>query len=368
MNANYFDAQSSIIQPANIRIDADQIKITTSQFNKFFSKKTTRVAEPYLNAALILQFDDGSHCEIHAPVDQQAALTQIAYQASLVEHWQRNWGIALFAIAVVLALFYGSYRYGGPILAKQIVPMIPQQADDFLGTEVESMLDADYFTESDIKAEQAAQITKVFEAIKPNATRIPLRLELRKSEKIGANALALPNGSIYLTDAMVQHMPKQNSQATSQRNSPLNSPLNLPLTSAGEMQLAGVLAHEIAHIELRHSMHNITETSLMTVLLGATIGDFSNILSVAAGGLLNARYSQEKESEADEYAIRLLQSRGISPAHLADLFESLDQDTSTDKSTKKKRQSSWLEDQINDYLSSHPMTEKRIERFRQAAK
>ncbi len=360
MNANYFDAQSSIIQPANIRIDADQIKITTSQFNKFFSKKTTRVAEPYLNAALILQFDDGSHCEIHAPADQQAALTQIAYQASLVEHWQRNWGIALFAIAVVLALFYGSYRYGGPILAKQIVPMIPQQADDFLGTEVESMLDADYFTESDIKAEQAAQITKVFEVIKPNASRIPLRLELRKSERIGANALALPNGSIYLTDAMVQHMPKQDSQAEPQINS--------PLTSAGEMQLAGVLAHEIAHIELRHSMHNITETSLMTVLLGATIGDFSNILSVAAGGLLNARYSQEKEAEADEYAIRLLQSRGISPAHLADLFASLDQDTSTDKSTKKKRQSSWLEDQINDYLSSHPMTEKRIERFRQAAK
>lgn len=360
MNANYFDAQSSIIQPANISIDADQIKITTSQFNKFFSKKTTRVAEPYLNAALILQFDDGSHCEIHAPVDQQAALTQIAYQASLVEHWQRNWGIALFAIAVVLALFYGSYRYGGPILAKQIVPMIPQQADDFLGTEVESMLDADYFTESDIKAEQAAQITKVFEVIKPNASRIPLRLELRKSERIGSNALALPNGSIYLTDAMVQHMSKQDSQAEPQINS--------PLTSAGEMQLAGVLAHEIAHIELRHSMHNITETSLMTVLLGATIGDFSNILSVAAGGLLNARYSQEKEAEADEYAIRLLKSRGISPAHLADLFASLDQDTSTDKSTKKKRQSSWFEDQINDYLSSHPMTEKRIERFRQAAK
>lgn len=360
MNVNYFDAQSSIIQPANISIDADQIKITTSQFSKFFSKKTTRVAEPYLNAALILQFDDGSHCEIHAPTDQQAALTQIAYQASLVEHWQRNWGIALFAIAVVLALFYGSYRYGGPILAKQIVPMIPQQADDFLGTEVESMLEADYFTESGIKAEQAAQITKVFEVIKPNASRIPLRLELRKSEKIGANALALPNGSIYLTDAMVQHMSKQDSQAASQ--------LNSPLTRAGEMQLAGVLAHEIAHIELRHSMHNITETSLMTVLLGATIGDFSNILSVAAGGLLNAKYSQEKESEADEYAIRLLKSRGISPAYLADLFESLDRDTSTGKSKNEKRQSSWLEEQLNDYLSSHPMTEKRIERFRQAAK
>jgi predicted Zn-dependent protease len=85
--------------------------------------------------------------------------------------------------------------------------------------------------------------------------------------------------------------------------------------------------------------------------------------------VLSAQYSQAKETEADEYAIRLLKSRGISPVHLADLFESLDNYTpnAKDKEKKKKRKSSWLEDQMEDYLSSHPMTEKRIQRFRQAA-
>lgn len=352
MNANYFDAHRSLIHPANISIETEHIRVTTSQLSKLFPKKTTRVEEPYSKAALILQFDDGSHCEIVAQTDQQAALEQIGYQPSQVEQWQRNWVIALFAIALVLGLFYTSYRYGGPILAKQIVPMIPQEVDDFLGREVKGMLETNYFTPSGIVTEQETQIAQVFKKIQPATTRIPLRLELRKSEKIGPNALALPNGSIYLTDAMVQLMPKVGEQ----------------LTEAGEMQLAGVLAHEIAHIELRHSMHNITETSLITVLLGSTIGDFSNIVSVAAGGLLNAKYSQEKEAEADEYAIHLLKSRGISPAHLADLFESLDNYTPGNKPPKKKRKSSWFEDQMHDYLSSHPMTEKRVERFRQAAR
>ena len=352
MNANYFDAHHSMIVPVSLSIDAEQIILTAAQLKKHFSRAATRVEEPYATAALILQFEDGSHCEIPELSDQQEALKQIGYQPSLVEQWQSKWGIAIIAIAIVLALFYASYRYGGPILAKQIVPFISQEVDDFLGREVEDMLATDYFNPSEVEIEQEAQIRKVFEAIKPTTTRIPLRLEVRNSERIGPNALALPNGSIYITDAMYQLMPSENKR----------------LTPAGEMQLAGVLAHEIAHIELRHSMHNITETSLMTVLLGSTIGDFSSIVSVAAGGVLSAKYSQEKESEADEYAIRLLKARGISPVHLANLFESLDNYTPNAKGKeKKKRKSSWLEDQMEDYLSSHPMTEKRIQRFRQAA-
>jgi len=352
MNANYFDAHHSLITPVTLSIDAEQIIVTTSRLRKHFSRTATRVEEPYINAALILQFEDGSHCEISDPTDRQETLRQMNYQPSIIEQWQSKWGIAVLAIAILLTLFYASYRYGGPILAKQIVPIVPQAADDFLGRAVEDILAADYFTPSDADIEQAAQIAKVFESIKPTTTRIPLRLEIRKSEKIGPNALALPNGSIYLTDGMYQLMPSKNKQ----------------LTHAGEMQLAGVLAHEIAHIELRHSMLNITETSLMTILLGSTIGDFSNIVSVSASGILSAQYSQEKEAEADEYAIRLLKSRGISPVHLANLFESLDQYTPAGKGAgKKKRQSSWLEEQMEDYLSSHPMTEKRIQRFRQAA-
>ena len=170
---------------------------------------------------------------------------------------------------------------------------------------------------------------------------------------MGANAMAVPNGSIFMTDQMFALFEHEENQPGGK------------LSTAGEYQLASVLAHEIGHIELRHSIQNIAASSMVTTLIASLIGDYSTMLTVASGTLLHAQYSQEKEAEADEYAIGLLKANKISPAYAAQLFEVLEKHAKERK--QGNNQFSWLTGQMEDYFSSHPSNQKRIARFKQAA-
>lgn len=349
--ANFFNAQRSQMIASTLTIDASHVAIHSDLAQRNFSREQIHVAEPYTHAPLILQFADGSHCEILDPQDKVSVLAQLNYQMSTIERWQANWKIALLAIVMVLGFFYTSYHFGGPWIAKLVVPMIPQSADNYLGDQAQKFLGSAYFTPTKTSDQEYTQIAMVFRRIKPATTRIALNLEMRESEKIGPNALALPNGQIFVTDAMHALLSKEGGK----------------LSKAGEQELAGLLAHEIAHVELRHSMQNLVQTSLMTVLVGSVIGDFSSLAATAGSTVLGAQYSQEKESEADEYAIQILKSAGISPIHLAHLFEAMENYNPEKNGKKKDKLPAWLGDPVEDFLSSHPPTKQRIQRFKQAA-
>lgn len=355
INANFFNAQRSQGIASTLAIDAGQIAVHSELAQRNFSRAQTQIAEPYEHAPLILQFDDGSHCEIADQQDKSKILALLNYQATRVERWQANWKIAILAIVLVMSFFYAAYRYGGPWIAKLIVPIIPQTADNYLGEQAQTFLGTGFFATTKTSDPQYTQIVMVFRGIKPASPRIPLTLEMRASARIGPNALALPNGAIYVTDEMYALLSK------------FDKAEGATLSSAGEQELAGLLAHEIAHVELRHSMHNLVQTSLVTVLVGSMIGDFSSIAATAGSTVLGAQYSQAKESEADEYAIQLLKSKGFSPIHLAHLFESLERYSAKKNGKKGDILPAWFDNSIEDFLSSHPPTKQRIQRFKQAA-
>ena len=350
IHANYFNAYRSQIIASTLTMDANHIAIHSELAQRNFSRHEINIAEPFANAPLVLQFADGSHCEIRDMQEKDQVLKRLAYQTTVIERWQANWKIALLAIGVVMTFFFASYRYGGPWIAKQVVPFIPQAADLYLGREAQQALSRVYFTPSLTSDRQYTQAVMVFRRIKPTETRIPLTFDMQESKRIGPNALALPNGAIFVTDAMYNLLSKDGDK----------------LSSDGEQELAGLLAHEIAHVELRHSMHNIVQTSLMTVVVGSMFGDFSSLATTAGSAVLAARYSQEKETEADEYAVQLLKSRGISLIHFAHLFESLEKYSSSKDGKKRGKLPNWFTDQVDDFLSSHPTNQRRIARIKQA--
>lgn len=353
ISVHYFDTRRSQILPGTLHITADQIELHVAQAQKNFATLKTKLLEPFDNAALILEFPDGSHCEIVEPESKQALLRQLDYKATLIERWQSNWWLAGLAILVTVTICVGTFHYGAPWLAKRIVPLVPQAADNFLGKEAEQILRKQYLNPSSLTNPQYLQAINMFRRIQPAQTRVALRFELNLSGTIGPNAMALPHGSIFMTDQMFALFEHKNKQAGEE------------LSAAGEYQLASVLAHEIGHIELRHSMHNIAASSMITTLVASLVGDYSTMLTVASGTLLHAQYSQEKEAEADEYAIRLLKANNISPAYAAQLFEILEKHAKVHK--QGNDQFSWLTRQMEDYLSSHPSNQRRIARFKQAA-
>ncbi|QQO10221.1 M48 family metalloprotease [Breznakiella homolactica] len=129
-----------------------------------------------------------------------------------------------------------------------------------------------------------------------------------------------------------------------------------------EDALAGVIAHEIAHIQLQHSIKAIktsritqaivvTGTSAISVAAdGTTLGELTDIFDESVNEiittLVNSGYSQTQEFEADTLALSLMALAGYQPSCLEDMLKVLQQ--------KEKGQS-------GGFIKTHPSASKRIE-------
>ncbi|MCA9501300.1 MAG: M48 family metallopeptidase, partial [Nitrospira sp.] len=119
-------------------------------------------------------------------------------------------------------------------------------------------------------------------------------------------------------------------------------------TSSPE-EFAGVLAHEIQHILLRHTMHLIVRHVSMAFVIAALSGDASGMMAYAlqaAQTLQTLSYSRDAEDQADKQGFHLLQQAKIDPKGMITFFTKLGK-----------------EQPVNDplrYLSTHPATQDRL--------
>jgi predicted Zn-dependent protease len=92
-----------------------------------------------------------------------------------------------------------------------------------------------------------------------------------------------------------------------------------------EATLAGVLAHEIAHAELRHSTRQMSMQYGTSFLLSIALGDNPSFTANFVAQLLQTgallKYSRADEDEADEYSVKYLQSTGYYPGAIKFFFE-----------------------------------------------
>jgi beta-barrel assembly-enhancing protease len=144
------------------------------------------------------------------------------------------------------------------------------------------------------------------------------------------NAFAVPGGFIYINRGLFER-------------------------TSNMSELAGVLAHEIAHVDLRHGAAQLERVQRANlgltaafVLLGRMPTGLEALAVDVAGAAVFARYSRQAEREADSEAIRLLVSSGINPNGLVTFFHTLMED--------QRRRPSLVEQ----WFASHPLTEDRI--------
>jgi beta-barrel assembly-enhancing protease len=145
------------------------------------------------------------------------------------------------------------------------------------------------------------------------------------------NAFALPGGFVFVNRGAIE-------------------------SSDNEGQLAGVMAHELSHVVLRHGTNQATKAQLTQGILGVAGGIFggsasgallTELGSFAAGGVL-LRYSRGAESQADVLGTQDLYDAGYDPRALAQFFEKLDAES------KGKNPP--------EFLSDHPNPEHRVDR------
>lgn len=122
-----------------------------------------------------------------------------------------------------------------------------------------------------------------------------------------------------------------------------------------EATLAGILAHEIAHAELRHSSKRITKqygiNLLLDIILGKNPSAFEQIASNLLTGLALLKNSRDDEYQADEYSFKYLQSSKWYPGAIKFFFTKIQQQQPNNPST------------FEELLSTHPLDNKRIEQI-----
>jgi Zn-dependent protease with chaperone function len=115
------------------------------------------------------------------------------------------------------------------------------------------------------------------------------------------NAFALPGGKIFFHTGMLELMDS-------------------------EAELAGVLAHEIAHSVLSHSYKQIGESALTGTaanLISSVLGNEAGAVSNVGGLLLSQKFSRDKEKQSDILGLRVLDAAGYSADGLYNVMAKL---------------------------------------------
>ena len=151
----------------------------------------------------------------------------------------------------------------------------------------------------------------------------------------------------------------------------------LVLAAGSEDEVAGVLAHEVAHVTQAHVLRGVERAQrdsipVLLAMLGAVAvaaqGDSRSSSNAAmavvtgAQGLMIQRqidYTRSNESEADRLGMRTLARSGYDPGAMATMFERMQAMSRTNQGGERER--------MPDYMSTHPVTTTRIGETRQLA-
>lgn len=154
--------------------------------------------------------------------------------------------------------------------------------------------------------------------------KIPFTIKVIDDDSV--NAFALPGGFFFVNKGLI-------------------------LAADNESELAGVMAHEIAHVAARHAMENqgkgtlINYGALAGIIFGGPI--VSTVLQNAGGimaGLASLKFSRGAEVEADRLGVQYMYAAGYDPTAMSTMFEKL-------ASKNKKKPNAFLK-----LFTTHPQS------------
>ncbi len=154
-------------------------------------------------------------------------------------------------------------------------------------------------------------------------TEFPWELHIVKRDDV-LNAFCTPGGYIYVYTGLIKYLDNSSS-------------------------LAGVLGHEMAHADRRHSTDQLTEQYGLSTLLAIALGQ-SSAASVGemVASLISLKFSRGKETEADEYSVKYLCGTKYQTNGAANFFQKMINDPNSGS-------------QPPQFLSTHPNHENRVE-------
>ncbi|MEO8325687.1 MAG: M48 family metallopeptidase [Nitrospirota bacterium] len=228
----------------------------------------------------------------------------------------------VLAALASLPIVYGIFTWGIPSLAQPITAAIPISWEIQLGQFVQQEVTAGKPVCQNLKLIQA--VDSILTALTNSIDQLPYQFQVTVVDSPILNAMAAPGGYIMVFRGLLQD-------------------------TASPEEFAGVLAHEIQHVLLRHTMHLIVRHVSMAFVVAALSGDASGMVAYAlqaAQTIQTLSYSRDAEDQADEQGFQLLQQAKINPEGMITFFAKLEKEQPANAVLR--------------YLSTHPSTQDRL--------
>ncbi|MFN3582180.1 MAG: M48 family metallopeptidase [Pseudomonas sp.] len=332
----FFDGRSSRGHVARIGRQGQVLLLSYADQVRTLTSAQLTLGVQVGQARSYLGLEDGGVFE----TPDQAGLMQLARELKVrgsgnpVRRLEGSLRLILVSAVVILAMIAGSLVYGIPWVSGVIANQVPAGIEAEMGKQTLATLERVYTSPSELDEARLAEVRGAFQphldAFAERYPEQPLTLLFRSSERLGANAFALPGGIMVFTDDLVE-------------------------LAEDDDELVAILAHEVGHVVHRHSLRSVIQSSLALWLMFSISGDLSSASDLATGLpalIANLSYSRAMEREADEFALAFMREQGLAPVHFANIMRRLDSEAPEGGSA-------------TDFLSTHPPTRERIRAFEQ---
>ena len=332
----YSDGRSAARHDARLRLGEEgRVELHAGDERRVFVLAQLQISERLGNTPRRIQLPGGSQFESG---DNDALDRWLATQGRRGgEHWvhrlERRWRWAVAALLLCVALIGGGIRWGIPAAAEHVALSLPAEVNASIGAGTLRVLDETFVGPSELPPARRRALREAFAVLAADYPQENLRLHFRAGERLGANAFALPDGSIVVTDELValaeRHMADRD-------------------RAEADREVLAVLAHEIGHVIRRHGLRGVLQNAGVATLLAALLGDIASVAALGATlptALVHAGYSREFEREADAFALALLDRHGLRREHFASILRKLGETAGDDHS----------------FFATHPRTAERLE-------
>jgi Zn-dependent protease with chaperone function len=333
--ASWYDGHTAQRCKVTLTLAGNAVTVRGSGIERCCALGELRIDPVLGNVPRLLRFPDGAIAET-ADNAFASKLERLQGSGSFfrgIHRWEMNLKRALAALLATLVITFGFVRYGLPFLATRAAFALPPATEELLGRETLQLLDRITLKPTLLPAKRQQELASLFATVtRAYPERPGWRLELRAADAVGANAFALPAGIVIVTDRLVE-------------------------LAKNDGEIAGVLAHEVGHVNRRHALRHLLHNSATALLVATLTGDITSVSSLAATmptALIDAKFSRDFEREADDAAIAYLQEKGMPVKSYAEMLARLDAAHWQERETAPR---------FGDLLDGHPRMVERIQRI-----
>ncbi len=331
LSGTYYAASSSHALEVSVRLEADgTLHIESPEFNRVEQVRTCPLSDPLGRMARHFTLPDGARLEI-TDVAALATWEQRCGKRTgmhFVHGLESRWRWVGAAVLFLLAFMAVGYIWGLPFAAKRIAMRLPPKIGAVATDQARAIFTRLFdFEPSKLSAERRQKIEQQFQtmaAVMEPGNQRNYRLEFFAAPF--PNAFALPDGLVCITDELIEK-------------------------TKDDKEIYGVLAHEIVHVREQHGLRSVLQNSAVFLIWTLMTGDISTVAGLGSAlpaMLAESGYSRGFEEEADLGAAAYMIQAGWGTKPLADILQRIDPEHAH------------LGD-AGEALSSHPLTEKRVQ-------